>query len=116
MAIAAACALPACSSCSKARAESADDEGWTGHARIAEVLEMYCSGCHGAAWSSCWDVQASKLPVTWMVSSGAMPRVGTLRADDKAALLDWLEAGAPCSGTGPEGEGDPRQPPASSGF
>jgi hypothetical protein len=32
------------------------------------------------------------------VSSGAMPRSGPLSPSDKTTLLDWLQAGAHCTG------------------
>jgi hypothetical protein len=39
------------------------------------------------------------------VSSGAMPRNGTLPAAEKTTLLNWLQQGAPCAGPKPTDSG-----------
>jgi hypothetical protein len=80
---------------------SGGDDGWTKRTNIEAVFESYCSECHGAQWSSCWNVQASASVVDEMITSGAMPRVGTLTPSDKSTLETWLGDGAPCNGTPP---------------
>ncbi len=69
------------------------------------VFEASCSGCHGTQWSSCWTVQANAQEVGEAVSSGAMPRGGSLSSADKATVVNWVGEGAPCSGTKPEDAG-----------
>jgi hypothetical protein len=81
-------------------------DGWTGQTNIEAIFEASCSGCHGTQWSTCWDVQENAAGVDDMVSSGAMPRSGSLSAADKSTLLAWLGRGAPCTGTKPDGGGD----------
>jgi hypothetical protein len=44
-------------------------------------------------------VQASASVIQEEVASGAMPQNGPLSATDKATLLDWIAAGAKCSGS-----------------
>jgi hypothetical protein len=74
------------------------NDGWQGQTNIEAIFEASCSGCHGSAWASCWSVQASGSQIQGAVSSGAMPRGGTLSASDKTTLLGWLSAGATCTG------------------
>lgn len=74
------------------------NDGWQGQTNIEAIFEASCSGCHGTAWASCWNVQASGSEIQGAVSSGAMPRGGALSASDKASLLGWLSAGASCTG------------------
>jgi hypothetical protein len=80
------------------------DDGWTGRTNIEATFASYCSGCHGTTWSSCWTVQANAGSVQSEVSSGDMPRGSTMAPSDKTALLEWLQQGAPCSGTEPNGQ------------
>ncbi len=83
------------------------DDGWSGRTNVEAVFEASCSGCHGSQWASCWDVQASASVVESMIAGGAMPRGSVLSPSDKSTVLDWLGAGAPCSGTRPSGgDGD----------
>jgi mono/diheme cytochrome c family protein len=80
------------------------DDGWSGRTNVEAVFESSCSGCHGSAWSSCWNVQASESEVEGAVSSGAMPLGGALSSSDKQTVVGWLNEGAPCSGTKPTGD------------
>jgi hypothetical protein len=84
-----------------------DNPGWTGQTNVEAIFAANCSECHGDAWSSCWNVQASASIVESEVASGDMPRSGPLSASDKATLVDWLSAGAECTG--------PREPPTGGG-
>jgi len=84
------------------------NDGWDGQTNIEAIFEASCAGCHGTAWSSCWNVQASSQEIASLVSSGAMPRSGPLSAPDKSALLGWLSAGASCTG--------PRENPTGGGV
>jgi hypothetical protein len=81
------------------------NDGWTGRTNVEAIFESYCSRCHGDQWSTCWDVQGSASEVDYMISSGQMPRVGTLTPLDKSTLLGWLGGGAPCSGARPSNSG-----------
>jgi hypothetical protein len=83
--------------------DAATNLGWGGNTNIEEIFETSCSGCHGSQWSSCWNVQDSASEVEGEVSSGDMPRGGTLAPADKSALVAWLNAGAQCSGAQPDG-------------
>jgi hypothetical protein len=85
--------------------DGGDDLGWGVHTDVEAVLEANCAECHSTQWASCWDVQASASDVGSAVSSGAMPRGSTLSAADKSTLLDWIQAGAPCTGTEPADAG-----------
>jgi hypothetical protein len=80
--------------------EGGDDagDGWNHYTNIEAIFEANCASCHGSQFSSCWTVQANATPIQGAVSSGAMPRGGKLSPSDLAALLAWLDAGAPCSG------------------
>lgn len=86
---------------SDASADGAPGDGWDGRTNVEAIFEASCSGCHGQQWSTCWDVQACASTVDEMVSSGAMPRGGTLSASDRSTMLTWLGEGAPCSGPKP---------------
>ena len=102
VALTAAAALLGCSGGSgSGQSGGAPDDGWEGRTNIEAIFEASCSGCHGQQWSSCWDVQACASSVQDMVSTGAMPRGGSLSASDRSALLGWLGEGAPCSGVQP---------------
>jgi hypothetical protein len=92
---------------------SPDAMGWTGETNIDQIFEGYCSSCHGDQWSNCWNVQANEQIIYEEVSSGAMPRNGSLPPSIKTELLDWLEAGAPCTGPDdpPDAGGGPPPPP-----
>jgi hypothetical protein len=79
------------------------NDGWSDQTNIEAVFEANCSGCHGTQWASCWDVQASASVVESMIAGGAMPRGSVLSPSDKSTVLDWLSAGAPCTGTKPSG-------------
>jgi hypothetical protein len=100
--LSAAAALSGCSAgAGSAQTGGTPDDGWDGRTNIEAIFEASCAGCHGQQWSSCWDVQACAGSVDAMVSSGAMPRGGSLSASDRSSLLGWLGAGAPCSGVKP---------------
>jgi hypothetical protein len=91
--------------------------GWAGQTDIESIFQTYCAGCHGAQWASCWNVQANAQNIDQMVSSGAMPRGGMLPPAVEMTLLDWIEAGAQC--TGPDDPydagGGPPPPPGAPG-
>jgi hypothetical protein len=102
VALTAAAALLGCSGgAGSGQSDGTPDDGWEGRTNIEAIFESSCSGCHGQQWSSCWDVQACAASVDDMVSSGAMPRDGSLSAPDRSALVGWLGEGAPCSGVKP---------------
>jgi hypothetical protein len=82
-----------------------DPSGWGTNTQVEAVLAANCSGCHSSQWDSCWNVQASAQEIESLVSSGAMPRGGSMSSSDKSTLLNWLSAGASCSGTKPSGGG-----------
>jgi hypothetical protein len=76
-------------------ADSAAAPTWS--SEFEGVFTMYCSNCHGSEWATCSDVQGDDQVVEQEIASGDMPRGETLPASVKAALLEWLDAGAPCS-------------------
>lgn len=80
-------------------------DGWGSHADVAEIFATYCTPCHGSAWSSCWGDHESAGALTSVIQSGAMPRNGPMAPADKAAVLSWLQDGAPCVGSEPDGGG-----------
>jgi hypothetical protein len=98
----AAAALLGCSGgAGSGQSGGAPDDGWEGRTNIEAIFEASCAGCHAKQWSSCWNVQACAASVDSMVSSGAMPRGGSLSASDRSALLGWFGEGAPCNGVKP---------------
>jgi hypothetical protein len=94
--------------------DAAINFGWTNETNIQGIFQTYCAPCHGAQWSSCWNVQANAAIIDEMVSTGAMPRNGGFPSSDKATLLAWLDAGAPCTGTPQpfDAGGGPPPPPS----
>jgi mono/diheme cytochrome c family protein len=100
-----AAVLQACAAAPTARSDGdADsDDGWTGRTNVEAVFATSCSGCHGAQWSTCWDVQQSATSVQDAITSGDMPRGSALSPSDKNSVVSWLQQGAPCSGANPEG-------------
>jgi hypothetical protein len=68
----------------------------TWNSEFEGVFMSYCSNCHGSEWATCSDVQGDDQVVEQEIASGDMPRGETLPASVKAALLEWLDAGAPC--------------------
>jgi len=98
-------ALVGCSGASSGQSGGAPSDGWDGRTNIEAIFAASCDGCHGQQWSSCWDVQACAASVDGMVSSGAMPRGGSLSPSDRSTLLGWLGEGAPCSGVQPPNTG-----------
>jgi hypothetical protein len=106
-------ATTACSGAPHGQDESASDaeatessvppanDGWSGRTNVEAVFEASCSGCHSSQWSTCWDVQQSAASVQNAISSGFMPRGGSLSPQDKSTVLTWLMQGAPCAGTAP---------------
>jgi len=106
VALSAAAALVGCSgSAGNGQNGGTPSDGWDGRTNIEAIFESSCDGCHSQQWSSCWDVQACAASVDGMVSSGAMPRGGSLSAPDRSTLLGWLAQGAPCSGLKPPNTG-----------
>jgi hypothetical protein len=106
VALSAAAALAGCSGgAGNGQTGGTPSDGWDGRTNIEAIFEASCNGCHGQQWSSCWGVQACAASVDGMVSSGAMPRGGSLSASDRSTLLVWLGAGAPCSGVEPPNTG-----------
>jgi hypothetical protein len=81
-------------------------DGWDARTNVEAVFAASCSGCHGAQWSTCWDVQASATAVEDAIVSGAMPRGGPLSPSDESTVLTWLMQGAPCAGTMPSNPDD----------
>jgi hypothetical protein len=96
-------AVVGCSGAGGGGADGTSNDGWTGQTNVEAIFESDCSGCHGTQWSSCWDVQADAQGVEALVSSGAMPRSGSLSSSDRSTLLAWLGQGAPCTGPKPAG-------------
>ena len=80
--------------------ESDQGDGWGTQTNVQAIFDNSCSGCHGAEWT-CWNVHDDASAVESAVSSGEMPRGNPLPATDKATLLEWLQAGAPCQGSAP---------------
>ncbi len=78
---------------------------WGSNTEVAAIFESYCASCHGSAWSSCWTAHDSASLLAGMIQSGAMPRNGPMAPADEATALSWLQGGAPCSGTEPDGGG-----------
>jgi hypothetical protein len=83
--------------------DAGSNMGWGSQTGVQDIFVTYCSGCHGAQWSTCWNVQDNATVIGDAVSSGAMPRGSTLPSSVKAALLDWLKEGAPCASPPPDG-------------
>jgi hypothetical protein len=81
-------------------ADGGDGDGW---AEVGPLFDEYCSTCHGSAWSSCWDAHDGAGELADMIQSGAMPRSGPMAPADKAAVLSWLQGGAPCAEPEPDG-------------
>jgi hypothetical protein len=79
--------------------------GWTGQENIETIFTTYCANCHGTAWASCWDDQTADQTLSSVIQSGFMPRGTTMTAADKSTVLNWLDAGAPCTGTPPGDSG-----------
>jgi hypothetical protein len=83
--------------------DAGSNMGWGSQTAVEDIFVKYCSGCHGAQWSTCWNVQDNATGIASLVSSGAMPRGSTLPPSVKTTLLDWLEEGAPCASPPPDG-------------
>jgi len=83
-------------------ADASDNLGWGNQTEVESIVTTSCGGCHG--FQSCWSIQAEAAEAQQEVSSGAMPEGTPLTASEKATLLEWLQDGAPCSGSQPAGQ------------
>lgn len=72
-------------------------------ATIKPIISSNCStsGCHAAgsgngpgALTSYSEIQAASSRIRSSVSSGSMPKNGSLSAADKNAIICWIDAGA----------------------
>lgn len=70
-------------------------------ADISPIIQTSCGGCHGAGSSngpgeltSYSRVFNARAQIRSAVSSGAMPKNGTLTAAQKNAILCWIDNGA----------------------
>ena len=79
-----------------------DSVGWGTQTNVEAVFASNCTGCHASEWESCWNVQSASSGVEGMISTGSMPPGGGLSSTDRATVLAWLDAGAPCVGPPPQ--------------
>jgi hypothetical protein len=85
---------------------SAPSDGWTSQEGIQVIFENNCATCHLDQFSTCWWVNQQASAIDQMVSGGAMPPSG-LPAATKTTLVNWVQAGAKCTGTPPADAGSP---------
>jgi hypothetical protein len=76
---------------------------WGTRTDVEAIFAKDCSGCHADEWTSCWNVHESAEAIESAIATGDMPRGSTMAASDKATVLAWLQAGAPCEGPEPDG-------------
>jgi hypothetical protein len=76
---------------------------WGTRTDIEAIFVKDCGQCHGGAWSSCWNVHESSSAIESAIANDIMPRGMTMAPADKAAVLAWLNEGAPCFGPEPDG-------------
>jgi hypothetical protein len=79
--------------------DAGEDSPW---ATVEPIFMTYCAQCHASAWEDCPIVQLNAQNIEYEVSSGDMPRNGPMPAAARAAILGFLDAGAPC----PPGDDD----------
>jgi hypothetical protein len=79
-------------------------DAWGGRTDVEAIFENDCGSCHASTWSSCWTSHDSATTLTEVIQSGAMPLSGPMAPADKAAVLSWLQGGAACVGTDPNGD------------
>jgi hypothetical protein len=83
----------------------AGGDGWGTRTDVEAIFQKDCGSCHGSAWTSCWGNHDAASTLTQAIQSGAMPQSGPMAPEDKATVLEWLQAGAPCAGSDPGGGG-----------
>jgi hypothetical protein len=82
--------------------DAGDGGPWGTRSDIEAIFTKDCSQCHADTWSSCWNVHASASAIDSAITYGDMPRGMPMAPADKAAVLAWLQQGAPCFGPEPD--------------
>jgi hypothetical protein len=80
-----------------------DGGPWGTRTDIEAIFTKDCTQCHADTWSSCWNVHASAEAIEPDIQYNDMPRGMPMAPNDKAAVLAWLNEGAPCVGPEPDG-------------
>jgi len=71
-------------------------------ADVRPIIQSRCGGCHGAgsgngpgALTTYTEISNAKTAIRAAIESGRMPQGGTLTAAQKAAIICWVDNGAP---------------------